>query len=97
MHQLTPTIIVKISVNFSKYWRCEKGMRFGDSLITQFLRIATLYVRFAKRLTCAHLINRSYLKGCGSTHGGVPVIRSAVNLPAPGPTPNPWPENPVAR
>ena len=33
-----------------------------------------------------------------SAHGGVgpPATMSATSLPAPGPMPKPWPENPVA-
>ena len=33
----------------------------------------------------------------GSTTGDDPVTRSAINRPAPGPMPKPWPENPLMR
>ena len=34
--------------------------------------------------------------GFGSTSGASPATRSAINRPAPGPIPKPWPEKPLA-
>src|SRR5204862_736971 len=41
-------------------------------------------------------VKRDRRNGAGSTIGGAPVTMSAISLPAPGPMPKPWPENPVA-
>src|SRR5205085_808557 len=41
-------------------------------------------------------VKRERRNGAGSTIGGAPLTMSAINRPAPGPMPKPWPEKPVA-
>ena len=45
----------------------------------------------------ADLSKRPGLKGAGSKIGSVPLTRSAIRWPAPGPMPKPCPEKPAAR